>query len=90
MPLPVPWIGPGAHCDVADLDRIAEYIENHSSPGEISDLADVLHRAMARNDVLPSGLEIPRPIRCAQAMLEMALEWRMPGVERWDVACQSA
>ena len=90
MPLPVPWIGAGAHCDVADLDRIAEFIENHSNTGENADLTEAFRQALVRADVLPAGLEIPRHILCAQAMLEMAVEWRMPDVERWAVAWLSA
>ena len=89
MPLPVPWIGAGA-IDVADLDQIAEFVENHTNAGEYADLVATLRQARARTDVLPTGLDIPRHVRCAQAMLEMAVEWRMPDVERWAVAWLSA
>jgi hypothetical protein len=41
---------------------------------------------MARARGAPTLLDVPPHVRCAQAMLEMAVEWRMPDVERWAVA----
>ena len=85
MSLPVPWIGPGS-CDAADLDKIAAIVEASSDNGRNGQLAETLRRAKSRTDVFPRGLDVPRHVSCAQAMLEMAVEWRMPDVERWAVA----
>lgn len=85
MSLPVPWIGPGS-CDAADLDKVLEVVEASSGDGRNTQLAETLRRAKSRTDVLPEGLHVRRHVRCAQAMLEMAVEWRMPDVERWAVA----
>ena len=50
------------------------------------ELLEVLSRAAARADADSGAHGVPVHIRCAQAMLEMAVEWRLPDVERWAVA----
>ena len=91
MPFPVPWIGAERYCDAADLDKILDFVKNSTNNMEQTEqLVELLRRAMAHADVLPAGLAIPRHVRCAQVMLEMAVEWRMPDVERWAVAWLAA
>jgi hypothetical protein len=90
MPLPVPWIGPGSYCDATDLDKILDFLKSSPNTEQNAQLIETLHRAISRSGMLPLGLDIPRHVRCAQLMLEMAVEWRMPDIERWAVAWLAA
>src|ERR1022692_809559 len=88
--LPVPWLDGALSCDAADLDGIVEFVTNHPAAAENSDLVEALTRSAARAAIMAGPLGAPAHILCAQFMLEMAVERRMPAVERWAVAWLSA
>src|SRR5690242_1170783 len=52
----------------------------------LRELLQVVQRAKARVEAEPLRDGRPAHVACAQAVLEMAIEWRMPDVERWAVA----
>jgi hypothetical protein len=65
-------------------------MRDHPAGTVNSELLEVLDRAAARTDAGPDAFNVPDHVRCAQAMLEMAVEWRLPAVERWAVAWLAA
>lgn len=86
MNLPVPWLGTPTHCDVSDYRRIITFVNDSPDAAAHPELLEVLSRAAARADADSDTHGVPVHIRCAQAMLEMAVEWRLPDVERWATA----
>jgi hypothetical protein len=83
--LPLPWkAGSAAFCVqelIADLAGCQKGSARH-------DLLTALRHARARADHDPWGA--PEHVRYAQAVLEIAVEWSMPAVERWAVAWLAA
>ena len=88
--LPAPWLGPEPRCDVTDLDGIAHFVGSHSAAAQNGDLIEALGRAMEGAVTTPIPVQVAAHVLCAQAVLEMAIEWRMPAVERWAVAWLAA
>ena len=83
--LPAWWRTGSAAFSVPDL--IAELED--SLPGSARhDLLIALQHARARAEQDPWGS--PEHVRYAQAVLEIAVEWAMPAVERWAVAWLTA
>jgi CHAT domain-containing protein len=86
MNLPVPWLGAPPCCAASDYQRIVAFMKASPAADANPELLEVLSRAAARADADSGAHAVPVYIRCAQAMLEMAVEWRLPDVERWAVA----
>ena len=86
MNLPVPWLGAPPCCAASDYQRIVAFMKTSPDAAANPELLEVLSRAAARADADSGAHGVPVHIRCAQAMLEMAVEWRLPDVERWAVA----
>jgi len=86
MNLPVPWLGTPPHCAASDYQRIITFVKASPDTATYPELIEVLSRAAARADADSGTHGVPVHMRCAQAMLEMAVEWRLPDVERWAVA----
>jgi hypothetical protein len=86
MNLPVPWLGAPPCCAASDYQRIVAFMKASPDAAANPELLEVLSRAAARADADSGAHGVPVHIRCAQAMLEMAVEWRLPDVERWAVA----
>jgi hypothetical protein len=86
MNLPVPWLGAPPHCAASDYQRIITFVRASPDAATYPELIEVLSRAAARADADSGTHGVPVHIRCAQAMLEMAVEWRLPDIERWAVA----
>jgi hypothetical protein len=79
----VPWKMGSADFDIPLV--IAELEHDNPAPGSARhDLVTALRHARSRADEDP--WKSPRPVRYAQAVLEIAVEWSMPAVERWAVA----
>ncbi|GAB6898378.1 hypothetical protein JCM9957A_14680 [Kineosporia succinea] len=82
--LPLPWLGGSAEIDVpALLDGL-----DPDDPEE-AELAMALRHAQAQVHDYQSELlrqTLPLQVRLAQAVLDLAVEWRLPQVERWAVA----
>lgn len=82
----MPWLDRVPPYDIADLDGIVNFVKKHQIASENGDLAEALARSLASVATTAAPVEAAAHILCAQAMLEMAVEWRMPAVERWAVA----
>ncbi|MGV9990811.1 WD40 repeat domain-containing protein [Streptomyces sp. NPDC003374] len=84
--LPVPWREGAADIDVGALLRLLD--ARPEAAGRAGDLAVALRHASARvRGFVPAGPNAaPLAVRHAQAVVEAAVEWRMPEVERWAVA----
>jgi hypothetical protein len=85
--LPVPWRNDSA---AFDIQRVISELERHDPPAgsEHHDLLTALKHARSR--VLEDPWGSPEHVRYAQAVLEIAVEWSMPAVERWAVAWLTA
>jgi hypothetical protein len=79
----VPWRNDSA---AFDIDRLIRELDRYDpSPGsEDHDLLTALKHGRSR--ALEDTWSAPEPVRYAQAVLEIAVEWSMPAVERWAVA----
>jgi sulfur carrier protein ThiS len=86
MNLPVPWLGAPPYCAASDYQQIVAFMKDAPDAAANPELLEVLGRAAARADADSGAHGVPVHIRCAQAMLEMAVEWRLPDVERWATA----
>lgn len=86
--LPVPWRDASPPCPPEDIGRIVALVEKtRNSSSDYEDLLLALRHADAR---AAEETGSPRHIRYAQAVLEIAVEWRMPAVERWAAAWLAA
>jgi hypothetical protein len=83
--LPLPWKAGSAAFDVPELIADLAGCQKGSARHE---LRTALRHARARADHDPWGA--PEHVRYAQAVLEIAVEWSMPAVERWAVAWLAA
>lgn len=83
--LPLPWRTENVAFDVSKL--ISE-LEGCPRGSARHDLLTALKHARARADHDP--WKSPAHVRYAQAVLEIAVEWAMPAVEKWAVAWLAA
>lgn len=83
--LPVPWKVQSAAFDVPEL--VSDLAGSPVGSAHY-DLLTALKHARARIDDDPWAS--PAHVRYAQAVLEIAVEWSMPAVERWAVAWLAA
>ncbi|MGW1638576.1 CHAT domain-containing protein [Streptomyces lavendulae] len=81
--LPTPWTRQGAHFDVEEFVTALEPSGPHSSARRELLLALRHARARVEGSGAPST---GTAADIARAVLEIAVEWRMPVVERWAVA----
>ncbi len=86
MDMPVPWLGPSPCCEADDFSGIVAFMKDHPAAAASPELFEVFSRAAARANATSAAVIVPAHVRCAQVMLEMAVEWRLPAVERWAVA----
>jgi hypothetical protein len=85
--LPVPWRD--GDVDVCIPGLISRLEESGPAAGSARhDLLVALRHARVRAEEDPWA--VPRYVRYAQAVLELAVEWSMPAVERWAVAWLAA
>jgi hypothetical protein len=83
--LPVPWgsLGQASQFDIGEfIDQLAAQKWTVGSPNH--DLLVALRHAASRLDDDP--WKLPYHTRYAYVVLEIAIEWSMPAVERWAVA----
>jgi len=80
--LPVPWLGRSA-CDPTDVAAVLSAVGGDATTDH-EDLRAALGYAAERAGHNADAATV------AQAALELAVEWRMPTVERWSVAWLSA
>ena len=90
MHLPVPWLDAASPRDAADLNAMVEFVVDHPGADQHLDLVAALTQSAARARLMTSALGASAAVLCAQFMLELAVEWRMPAVERWAVAWLTA
>lgn len=83
--LPLPWQTGNVDFDVPKL--ISE-LEGCQRGSVRHDLLTALKHARARADQDPWNS--PTHVRYAQAVLEIAVEWAMPAVEKWAVSWLAA
>lgn len=83
--LPVPWRTESAAFDVP---KFISDLEGYPRGSARHDLLTALKHARARADHDPWNS--PAHVRYAQAVLEIAVEWAMPAVEKWAVAWLAA
>ncbi|MEU7907506.1 CHAT domain-containing protein [Actinoplanes sp. NPDC049118] len=84
--LPAPWLGRTPDIDVEALLR---QLEAEQDLPDRRDLATVLRYAGGRLADADSKIlfeRLPEHLLRAQLVLDIAIEWRMPAVERWAVA----
>ncbi|MGX1884779.1 CHAT domain-containing protein [Streptomyces sp. NPDC055287] len=88
--LPLPWESGTADFDVPSLLGLLESMAGDDPSAR--DLARTLKYASARVQSFGPAVEEDAPsyLRYAQAALEIAVEWKMPMVERWIVAWLTA
>ncbi|MFF4456345.1 CHAT domain-containing protein [Streptomyces goshikiensis] len=88
--LPTPWTGQGAHFDVDEFLTALEPSGPHSSACRELLLALRHARARVEGSGAPgtgtAATATATSADIARAVLEIAVEWRMPVVERWAVA----
>ncbi|GID27421.1 CHAT domain-containing protein [Paractinoplanes brasiliensis] len=84
--LPAPWLGGTPDLDIEALLR---QLDADRSTGDRRDLALVLRYAAGRLADAESKIlfaRLPEHLLRAQLVLDIAIEWRIPTVERWAVA----
>lgn len=91
--LPTPWLDDSANFDVATLLQELERARAApDSPHDHLTIALTRAQALAGRDGDGAGTTLDPPwyVRHAQAVLEIAVEWHLPAVERWAVAWLAA
>lgn len=83
--LPLPWRTDGVAFDVP---KLISGLEGYPPGSARHDLLTALKHARARADHDP--WDSPAHVLYAQAVLEIAVEWAMPAVEKWAVAWLAA
>lgn len=88
--LPLPWEDGSADIDVQELLVLLDAAVDDNPAAR--DLALALRYATARAPAYGPAAKAQAPsyVRLAQTALEIAVEWRMPAVERWIVAWLAA
>lgn len=87
--LPLPWENGSPDVQLASLLSQLQAMAGENASAR--DLAQTLAYAEARVQGLGSAMgDAPPHVRLAQTVLEIAVEWRMPTIERWATAWLSA
>lgn len=83
---PVPWLDLDHPCDPTDWRGVLARLEDNEHQGDLDELLDAVRHARTRLEPNWTDEHLSQHVAYASLILETAIEWRMPAVERWAAA----